>query len=245
MKASTWIAAIAVLAFVIFLIARLPASWVAPTPPSEVACGDVSGTIWSGTCTSLTAQGQALGDLTWDVHASRLLAGKLNAALVLARPTGNVQGTVEVGFDKNITAHDLVADLPLDHALMPQIPANLHGSVHADLAVLRLAGRTIKVIQGHVEARDLQQGLGASAEPFGSYSLVFPPGSGDPVGQLRDLGGPLEVQGTLRLTSEPGFALQALVKARPDAPADLQRAIQYLGSPDAQGRRPFGTEGTF
>jgi hypothetical protein len=156
-----------------------------------------------------------------------------------------VHGTVEVGFDKEVTARNLVADLPLDHALMPQIPADLHGSIHADLAVLKVAGRSIKAVQGHFEARSLQQGVGANAEPFGSYSLVFPPSSGDPVGELHDLGGPLEVQGTLRLTPEPGFALQALVKARPEASPDLQRSIQYLGSPDAQGRRPFGTEGTF
>jgi general secretion pathway protein N len=245
MKASSWLVVLAVLAFVIFVIARLPASWVIPSSSNEISCGDVSGTVWKGACAGLTTRGQAIGDLIWELHPLRLLAGKINATIALTRPTGNVQGDLEVGLDRNITAHNLVADVPLDHTLLPQIPPDLHGSVHAQLAVLKVSGRQIKVIQGHLEARNLQEGAGTSVEPFGSYSLVFPATDGDPVGELRDLGGPLEVQGTLHLTPEPGFALQALVKARPDASPDLQRAIQYLGSPDAQGRRPFGTEGTF
>ena len=86
-----------------------------------------------------------------------------------------------------------------------------------------------------------------SAQRRGSYSLTFPPSTGgDPVGQLRDLGGgPLAVEGTLRLTPEPGFDLEGLVKARPTASADLAKDIQFLGSPDAQGRRPFSLAGTF
>jgi hypothetical protein len=250
MKRTIWLILFGVLVFAGIVVARLPATWVLPAPKYGVTCSDVDGTVWTGTCTGLTVQQQPVGDLSWDVHASRLLAGKLNADIVITRPTGTAQGNVEVGFDKNISARDVKADLPLDRELVAALPPNLQslrGKIHAELAHVRVEGQALKAIQGVVEARDLTDGEGSNAERWGSYSLTFPPStSGDPVGQLRDLGGgPLAVEGTLRLTPEPGFDLEGLVTARPTASPDLAKDIQFLGSPDAQGRRPFSLAATF
>jgi hypothetical protein len=112
---------------------------------------------------------------------------------------------------------------------------------------LRVEGQAVKVIQGVVEAHDLTDGEASNAQRWGSYSLTFPaPIAGDPLGQLRDLGGgPLAVEGTLRLTPDPGFDLEGLVTARPTASPELAKDIQFLGSPDAQGRRPFSLSATF
>lgn len=245
MNRAIWATLIAVVAFAVILVSRLPAAWVMPNPRSDATCADIEGTIWSGTCTGLTVHRQSLGDLVWEVHASRLLAGRLNATVALTRPSGGARGTVEVGLGGNMTARDVQLDLPFDPALMPQLPPNLRGNIHARLALVRIAGNVVRTLQGNIEVRNVEQVSGNGSEPFGSYSVTFPETGGDPVGQLRDLGGPLEVQGTLRLTPEPGFALESLVKARPEAPPDLARDIQYLGSPDAQGRRPFSVGGTF
>src|SRR6267154_4886370 len=113
MKRTIWLILFGVLVFAGFVVARLPASWVLPGPKSGVACSDADGTIWSGTCTGLTFQQQPIGDLSWEVHASRLLAGKINVDLVVTRPTGSAHGNVETGFDKKITGRDIQADLPL------------------------------------------------------------------------------------------------------------------------------------
>jgi len=247
---SSWLIVFGVLVFAAFIIARLPVSWVMPGPKSGMTCTEAQGTVWNGTCTGLTVEQQPVGDLSWDVHAARLLAGKLNADVVLTRPTGAAQGNVEVGLDRNILARNLEADLPLDRELVSSLPPNLHtvrGKIHAELAQVRVEGRALKSIQGVVEARDLTDGEGSAAQRWGSYSLTFPPSSGgDLVGTLRDLGeGPLAVEGTLRLTPEPGFDLQGLVAARPSASPELARDLQYLGSPDAQGRCPFSLAATF
>jgi general secretion pathway protein N len=239
-----------VLVFAGIIVARMPVNWVFPGPSSGVSCNDLDGTVWSGTCTGLSVQRQPLGDLTWNVHAARLLAAKLNADVVLTRPTGTAQGNVEVGTNRSITARDVKADLPIDQELVSSLPPNLRGlrgKLHADLARVQVDGNKLKSIQGVIEARDLTDGQGNTAQRWGSYSLTFPPSTGgDPLGQIKDLGsGPLAVEGTLRLTPEPGFDLEGLVAARPTAPPDLARDLQYLGSPDAQGRRPFSLAGTF
>jgi general secretion pathway protein N len=245
-KRTFWLVLFGVLVFAGIVVARLPASWVLPDPKSGVTCTDADGTIWNGTCTGLTFQQQPIGDLSWEVHASRLLAGKINVDLDVTRPTGAAHGNVETGFDKKITARDIQADLPLDQELTSALPPNfqgLRGKLHAQIAYLRVDGQTIRAIEGVVEAHDLTDG----AEPWGSYSITFPPPTtGDPLGQIRDLGnGPLAVEGTLKLTPEPGFDVEGLVTARPTASAELADDIKFLGSPDAQGRRPFSLAGTF
>jgi general secretion pathway protein N len=250
MKRAIWLTLFGVLVFAGLVVARLPASWVLPGPESGMSCTDVDGSVWSGSCTGFEVQRQAVGDLSWEVHASRLLSGKLNADVVLTRPAGSIRGNVETGLDKKITARNVQADLPVDQDLVSQLPPNLRGlrgKLHVDLALLRVEGQTIKALEGVIEAHDLTDGQGSSAQNWGSYSLNFPPWTGgDPVGKLKDLGsGPLAVEGSLHLTPEPGYDLEGLVAARPTASPDLARDLQFLGSPDAQGRRPFSLAGTF
>lgn len=249
-RKTVWLILLGVLVFAGIVVARLPVSWVLPGPQSGIACTDPEGTLWNGTCTGLTVQQQPVGDLSWELHPARLLAGKLNVDVVLTRPTGTAHANVEVGLDKVIFARNIKADCPLDQQMVADLPPNLkglRGRLHADLAEVRVAGRTIKSIQGVVEAHDLTDTEGNTVQRWGSYSLSFPPSSGgDPVGRLRDLGGgPLAVEGTLRLTPEPGFDLEGLVAVRPTASPELARDIQFLGSPDPQGRRPFSLAATF
>jgi general secretion pathway protein N len=236
----------AVLVFAGFVLARLPASWVMPGPKSAMACSEIDGSVWNGTCTGLTVQQQAIGDLTWEIHAMRLLSGKINADVVVTRPTGSIRGNVESGFDKKIVARDVLVDLPVDQELAAGLPPNLRGlrgKLHAQLAYLRVDGQIIRAIEGVVEAHDLSDG----DQKWGSYSVTFPPPTaGVPVGQLKDLGsGPLAVEGSLKLTPAPGFELQGLVAARPSASPDLVQNLRFLGSPDAQGRRQFSLESSF
>lgn len=246
MKRTILLIVCVVLVFAGFVIARLPASWVMPDPKSGMACSEVDGSVWNGTCTGLTVQQQPVGDLSWEVHAMRLLSGKINADVVVTRPTGSIRGNVESGFDKKIVARDLLVDLPVDQELASAFPPNLRslrGKIHAQLAYLRVDGQIIRAIEGIVEVHDLSDG----DQKWGSYSVTFPPPTaGVPVGQLKDLGsGPLAVEGSLKLTPAPGFELQGLVAARPSASADLVQNLRFLGSPDAQGRRQFSLESSF
>ena len=248
MRRGVLITVLAVVAFAVIVVARLPASWVVPAPPSAVSCATVDGSIWSGTCGGLVVQGAALGDLVWDIHALRLLTGKLSANIVLTRPTGTVRGDFDVGIDKSLTARNVLADLPLDQDVMSLMPINLrtvHGTAHADIAFAHVVKKIVTQLQGHIELHDLED-HGRDVLPLGNYSLTFPGGSGDPTGQLQDIGGPLAVQGTVRLTQDmPGFELQGYITPRADAAPALLNQLQYLGSPDAQGRRQFGTTVTF
>lgn len=244
MKRPLWIALLAAAAFVAIVLARMPAAWVVPARGAQWACASLDGSLWSGTCAGLTVSGTPLGDLSWELHPLRLAAARLAAHLTLSHGPAEAAADVELTFGQRITARNLVADLPLDPALLPAVPPNLHGRAHIELALVQVQHGVIRQLQGRIEARNLEERSGNNTA-LGSYSVSFPGGRGDPVGTLRDLEGPLALEGTLRLTPAPGFELEGVIAARRGAPPELVNSLRFLGSPDATGRRPFSLSGTF
>jgi hypothetical protein len=243
-KRPFWIALLAAVAFIVIVLARLPAAWVIPSGRPQGSCTNIDGSLWSGTCAGLTVGGNAVGDVSWELQPLRLLLGRLAARVSLTHGAASARGDVEMTFGERVTARNLVADLPLDPKLIPGVPPNLHGRAHAELALLTIQRGIITDLKGRIEAHDLEDRSGANT-PLGSYVVIFPGGGNEPVGKLHDLDGPLALEGTLRLTRQPGFELEGLIAARRGAPPELVNNIQWLGSPDASGRRPFSLSGTF
>jgi hypothetical protein len=81
---------------------------------------------------------------------------------------------------------------------------------------------------------------------MGSYKVTFPPGqtTEELAGTLADLGGPLAIAGALRLKPDRSYVIEGSIAARPEAPQAISDSLQYLGAPDAEGRRPFSIAGT-
>ena len=242
MRRTFWIVVLAAAAFAVILLTRLPASWVVPAGGTAgFTCTSVDGSVWSGACNGIAVRRIALGDLTWDLKPLQLLTGALAADLTLAHGPVSLRGQVALGLGGRLTLRDLVADLPIDQRTLPQAPRDLIGALHMDLALARIEKGAITQLKGRLEAHDLIESHGRST-PLGSYALTFP--GENLTGQLQDLGGPLAVSGTVRLTPGPGYAVEGLVAARPDAPPELANNLLYLGSPDSLGRRPFSLAGT-
>ena len=266
MRRGAKLATVAVVAFLVVVIARFPARWAAGALPAGTTCLKLSGTLWSGTCAGLMQAGAPVGDLTWRLRPLRLLTGSLSADVVLARGSGMASGRVDIGPSGTVTAHGLRVALPLDRALVPALPPGMQGSVQADIPLLKAKGLRLMAVNGRIDVRGLTDGRG---EPIGDYRLTFPAGASsapapagsasnpsnpsnpgstlaaEPVGHLTDLGGPFAVDGTVRLTPEPGYVIDAQVAARPGAPPEMVNAMRFLGSPDSRGRRPLSLAGTF
>jgi hypothetical protein len=243
MRRGFWIGATALVVFLLVIVAEFPAQWASGLLPRNVSCQQLSGSIWSGTCSGLIERGMPLGDLSWALRPWRLLAGRLNLDVAWMQGMNFARGDLEFSPGGAITATDFHAAFPLDRQMIPQLPPGIHGSAQADLAALRFDGKRVTAIEGQIDVHGLAEPDGA---PLGDYRLSFPGGGSDePTGRVSDLGGPLAVDGSLRLTREPGFVLDARIAARPSAPPDLAQQLQYLGSSDAQGRRPFSLSATF
>ena len=237
------VAVAALVAFLLVLLAQFPARWAALALPREVKCELMAGTLWRGSCSALSVRGRPFGDLTWQLHPLALLGAALSADFSLAQGALEAKGSVQLRLSGHLTAHDLRVRMPLDSSLIAQLPPGTHASAQADLALLTVEHGRVAAVSGQIEVRGVPFDPGLPPE---DYRLTFPPNAqGDPVGQIQDLGGPLELQGTLRLTPEPGYVLDARVAARPGSPPALAKQLQFLGPPDAQGRRTLSVSGTY
>lgn len=236
---------LAALAFAAVLVTRLPAAWVLPALHSELTCAAVSGSLWRGACTDARVRGFAIDQLAWQVHPSALLRGRVRIQLSAVRGAASASGQISVGLHGPLEGRAVHARLALAPALLPALPPYISGRLSMDIARIVVARNgVIEHLQGRLTVRHLVDSQ-RHVTPLGSFAVTFPASPGEPLGRLRDLGGPLALRGTLRLTNQPGYVLRARVAARAGAAPSLVQALRYLGAPDAEGRRPFALAGTY
>jgi general secretion pathway protein N len=235
--------------FVLTLLARFPAPWLAPLLPRGIGCaGGIVGSLWSGQCAGLALNGTPIGDVAWTLRAAPLLRARLAGTIAVSRVGADLDSAFEVIPGRGVNLEDLHAGLALDRPLagLP-LPRFAAGSLQADLSRLVFAGGRIQALRGRIDARDLMQ-PGGPPTPLGSYELRFdspPQPNGDLVGIVHDLDGPIAFDGTLTITPARRYLLEGRIATRGGANAGLERVLQFLGRPDADGRRPISQEGTF
>ncbi len=234
---------LSVLIFAVTVLVRLPARWLAGLLPPPVQCEQPSGTLWNGACGELRAGTYGLRDVSWRVHPAALLRMRLAADLNSQDPAARGHGGVEVARSGEVAIRDLVASLPVQSS-PGMLPVLVRGQLELALPAARIVGGRLAALRGRINVQQLQV-ISPPAE-LGGYELQFAPQpEGAPMlGELRDLNGPLSVNGRLRLTSSGAYELDGTVAARAQASADLIQALQLLGPPDAQGRRQFSLAGT-
>ena len=245
MKRTLRFSILAILAFAIILLVRLPASWVRGFLPPGIVCTDISGTAWDGSCSGLVYNGAAVGNLTWELHPAALLHGKLAAFVDLTRGEEFLRGEIEAGRGGSYVAHDLQAQMPLDPPLVPELSSGYAGNLSLNLASLQVEKNIITVIEGEVEATSLYSKRDRVA--IGSYSATFPKAAAgsEPVARIASLDGPVDFNGTLKLTRAPGWVVSGKVRTKPETPPDLARQLEFLGRPDPDGTRQLDMDGTF
>jgi general secretion pathway protein N len=240
--------ALGVGAYLLFAILTLPASIVlSRLDSSGVRAAGVSGTFWNGRAQVLTVGGVHVGGVEWDLHVLPLFAARLNADVKVTRIDGFLQTEVSATPSGRLHFEGLTGSLPLT-ALPPNaIRGGWTGTLNLKLVSLVVEKNWPVFAEGTVEAIDV---TGPSSKPvnIGSYKTTFPPDSaadGSLTGALTDIGGPLQISGTVQLkAADRSYHIDGMIATRPDAPRDVVNTLQFLGPPDEQGRRPFGTEGT-
>jgi hypothetical protein len=230
------------------LVLYLPASWFASALPAQVKCTELGGSIWSGECLGLTFQGNKLGDATWDFAPGKAFTRRLDGDVDVRGTVVNARADLDMGLDGTGELRNVTARFPLDPAFIAQFPRNQRGQIAADLKRVVLAGGTgVTSLQGTLELRDFRQ-VGARPLDLGSYQVTFD-GAAQPngavVGQLRDLGGPFAVNGTVTLSAPNAYLVQGFITGRTAEAERLVSEITLGARPDASGRSAFSFEGSY
>lgn len=245
---SKWLIA-GVSAYLLFLIINLPASMLSSRLARQgVLSTSTSGSLWHGQVTGLQVGVINLGDAEWQIRFLPLFTGKLAADVKLTQRNGFAQARVAAGLSGRITLSDVSASLPLQSLVgSGGLPGGWVGTVQAKLSELVFKNNWPIAAQGTLDVIDLT-GPARQANNIGAYRLQFPlkDAGADTLGaNLQSVeGAAMDVIGTIKLKTDRSYLLEVLVAARANAPADITQGMQYLGAPDAQGRRPFSVSGT-
>jgi general secretion pathway protein N len=238
--------ALGVGAFVILALVTLPASVVLSRLGSAgITASGVSGSIWNGKAQVLQIRGTNVGSVEWDLHVLPLFTLHLNADVRVTRTDGFAAAGLSVGPGGKVLLKGLTASLPLSALNHPQLMGWV-GQLNAKFARVTIENGWPTSLDGTLDAVDV---TGPARRPanVGSYRVVFDSATSTAEllqGAISDAGnGPLQITGTLRLKADRSYELDALVAARPGAPQNLTRALEFLGPPDPQGRRQFSMAG--
>lgn len=240
-------------AYLAFVCSQFPAAaayrWFAP---DMLRLAGISGTVWAGRAELASLAGLPMRELEWNLAALPLLLGRLSIGFSVRLADGFVNASARASM-RTLTLAGVQAATSLDTlgSLLPLRGAR--GLISVDLEQLRIENRWPTSIVGVFRLRELQvppllPGAGTDAElvPLGDYELSNVEISSQRVAaRLRDIGGPLEVEGTVALALEAPATLQGavpsfdgLVRERPGLPDALREPLDFLTvDVDASGWR--------
>lgn len=228
------------LGLILLFPARLAIGWFAP--PTFGVSG-VDGTVWRGRAEQVSVSGIYLSPVSWRFRPVGLFAARLSYHVEADVPGGSISADIGLSPTGSLRLSDVQASLPLS-AIVGLLPvAEAEGRLAADLDYAVISGGWPRELVGIVSIEGLVY-RPAGAGSIGNYRVEFVETDGEGLaGQLNDGGGPLEVTGRLTVSAERDYELSGQVSARQGAPQALANSLQYLGSPDAQGRREFSLAG--
>ncbi len=251
-KRPWWLIAVGLTAALGIAIATLPARFLAgQLPRAGLGAVELTGSVWSGHARGLAWRAAPLGDLRWTLAPSQLLRGRLAANLHLSRPDGDLATRASVSLDGTLRLTDARVNLPVEalSELPLGVPRHWRGRLSGQFAEVTVRNGWPSAVRGTLQMD------GLIAPPprnmsIGSYHIEMPdPQSADtPAGQLSarvaDKEGPFSFEGRFTLGADREFLLEGLLAPRGATPPALQRSLELLGPPDANGRRPVSVSGT-
>lgn len=213
--------------------ARLALAWF--SPPQLGAWG-VSGTIWQGRAAELVLDGYSLGSLSWDVRPLRLIALQPTWDLNLRRGDGFAEARAGFSLLGN-RQHIKDLDAALELATLPPaiVPIGVAGQARVSLQQLEIENGWPTRVTGRAVVNQLE--LPGVVLALGPFEFEFPDQPGPPAGQVRSLGGPLAVDGTVGLPAAGQWLFSAELAPGENAPREVVEGLAFVGEDLGGGRR--------
>ena len=233
-------------AYLVFLVATLPASWIdyalERASGGALALGDSRGTIWNGrgTLAVKSADGyRGIGDIQWRSNPLSVFTGKLSIAVSGTASGAELKANVGVGL-RSLRAQKLEASLPVV-LLEPAIPgaalAKPQGRVRVTADSLEIGPGNVR---GAATAEWSEAGMSGIAR-VGDYRLQIT-GNGDNAAiRLQTLRGDLRVRadGQWRAAEPRVVRMRGVAETSPGR-KDLEPLLTLLAGGGTGSMRQFG-----
>lgn len=250
MKSLSLLAGAGLGSFLLFLVVSVPAQLLADlaTPVGAQITG-VTGSAWRGQARSIEIAEFRFGQTTWAINPASLILGRLSAVIETGWPGGRGSGELTIGITGSIRLRDFEAV----GAVAP-IAQQMHlpqsgGQFIIAVTDLELVDSWPRILMADIRVENVPLALmGVAGAPTGSYQVSF---AGEDItnaglinGELKDLSGPLIIDGNVTLSPPMNYEIVSQISARQDAPSDLVQALALLGPPGPDGAREFSMAGS-
>ena len=247
-----WLVVLALLSFLATLILHAPVgllyAWSQrgkPAPSPTVLHG-LQGTLAQGGFASMTVNGRpVLKDARWTLQPLWLALLRFTADL----ETGG-ESVVRVRVSRTPFGALRLSDLNAAGSVkallgtlgQPALP--LEGQARPELPVVRLDHGVPVEARGSAQLESLAWTLAREPLQLGSFVADLDTDDKGIAVNLASGSGPIEMNGTATLAPTRTYDVHLQLRARPEAPAQLQTLIQSIGQPDAQGWYHIRRNGT-
>lgn len=243
-----WLTLLGVGAYLLFLLATVPAQFVfarivADMPPG-LRVGAVNGTVWRGTLTDLQWQNWRIAQLDWNLRAGAFLTATLTADIDARLDKGFAEFQFEYAADDVITLRDLRAALPLQRvAGYAGLPAGMaQGDLTLQLSEAQFIAMRPASLRGQVALTNLTV-TWLGAQSLGDYEALIETTGEEIRASVKDLQGPVQLQAITVLLPEGTYRVEGTVAARDTGNQKLVEMLRYLGPQDAAGAHRFRFSG--
>lgn len=240
----SYIITIVVLVYLAGLVVMFPARVAtALVPlPDEVRVGQITGTIWQGTAGQVQLDEFLFHEVRWELSPWSLFRGQAGATLRLSQDEQNpFAGRIRVqasGAGVSLYDVNLITDIPtVQQYLQAPVPVPLRGNVQLRLAEFTPGQPVCQQLAGELFLANVQTRFGDNWANLGAYDTEL---------DCRDgrLGVRLNPDNMLELSADgtltpSGVDVRLSVRPREEAPERIQAVLQWMGSPDEEGRRHY------
>jgi len=234
------------LAFAGFLLVTFPAerafALLSEQAPNVRAAG-LSGTAWSGQAKVLQIDGRNLDKLQWQLKPWSVLFGQLELDIQLDGV--DVAGRVSIGLQPDGAIQLTDVDLTLAAAEMSvlfKVPVDLGGQFLVQLQSAELMGQKIQSVEGVIRWQ-----RAALISPFdqalGEFVAQLSTEAEGIKAQVKDEGGPLQLDGVAKLKPGGSYNFNGSVSVRDAQQKLLVQAVKAMGRPSKDGRVPLRYSG--
>lgn len=228
--------ALGLVAYLVFLIATLPAAraWAWFGNQIPLAGYGLTGTVWSGRAAVFQDEVRRLEAVQWELHPLQLLRGRLGVDLRARLPDeGRLRGELSLA-PGGLEAENLRVDMPAPALLRwaeIQLPVRIDGRFEAAMQALTVEGQNLTYADGILNWNDASLNLGRQPLPLGNVALRLQPADGAIIGKLMNQNSPLQLNGELRLTPDGKFTLDMTARMAEGADPEAKQTFAAVGVP--------------